>query len=61
MRKHELSAPSFALIDRAFSLALEHPHSRKNPRTEMEMRELKELFSRAHTGWLELEDDNAHT
>lgn len=52
MKKHELSKYDFDLIERALSTFIGES-SIAEPKAE----QLKDLFAKAQTGWLEMEDE----
>lgn len=51
MKKHELSKSDFDKIDEVLSFYI---HSRL---TTDKAEQLKDLFAKAHTGWLEMEEE----
>ena len=53
MTKRELSKYDFEAIDNIFGAALSEMWGAEYIRTA----ELRDLFAKAHTGWLEIEED----
>ena len=56
MEKHELSAIDFKLIDDAFNSLLQ---SNPEPGTANKIKDLRNMFHDAYTGWLEIYDEAA--
>jgi len=56
MDKHELSAIDFKLIDDAFKALLQ---SNPEPVTADKIKDLRNMFHDAYTGWLEIYDEAA--
>jgi len=56
MDKHELSAIDFKLIDDAFNALLQ---SNPEPVTADKIKDLRNMFHDAYTGWLEIYDEAA--
>jgi len=52
MTKRELSKWDFEALDHCFAEYL-----KTNRATNFRIEELKDLFAKAHTGWLEIEED----
>lgn len=53
MTKYELSKYDFEAIDEAIKIALRNESTNFSARLE----QLKDKFAKAHTGWLEMEDE----
>ena len=53
MTKRELSKYDFDIIERVFEYALDADTLYYKDKIE----QLKDLFAKAHTGWLEIEED----
>lgn len=51
MTKYELSKYDFEAIEWAFKVAL------RNEQSSFRLEQLKDKFAKAHTGWLEMEDE----
>jgi len=56
MEKHELSAIDFKLIDDAFNALLQ---SNPEPVTANKIKDLRNMFHDAYTGWLQIHDEAA--
>jgi hypothetical protein len=56
MEKHELSASDFKLINDAFKALLQ---SNPEPVTADKIKDLRNMFYDAYTGWLEIYDEAA--
>lgn len=53
MKKHELSKYDFEALDAALDFAINEGFQGFHGRLE----QLKDLFAKAHTGWLEMEEN----